>query len=267
MTKKKVMPKKKTVTNKTVKKRITNKKAAASKPGKSPFKSKLGHDPLAWISGDDAEDLGIAYDDIDAKRDTLAQLEQVLPSVDKTEENAESNDIEETQTLSADEGWGLFDDEPVEKANDASLSEENSGQEAATSYAPVASDDGSWGLFGDEPASELPVGEGVAWGLFAEDDDATVEHDAIIINLPAVFNVAEVSRVYHELDNYLHKNHDLIIDASQVETIDASGLQLLFAVQKELKKRDCKMVLKDTSERTNVLSRSSFINELIGIEA
>lgn len=269
MTKKTTRTTKKAV-KKTAKKRGVSKSDANKKARSTPFKSKLGHDPLAWISGDDAADLGISFDDIDSKvEETLDQLEQVVPSTQPEAAEVENNvatqvDVEEVKTVEsetlvdnslADQGWGLFDDEP---------------EEVVEKPVELVSDDGSWGLFGEDESTDYtsaPIGEGVAWGLFADDSvgDAEVEHDAINIVLPSTFNVAEVAKVYHDIDVEIHKNHDIVLDASGVETIDAAGLQLLFAVQKELKRHDCKLVIKDAADKLEVLSKSSLINEIVGV--
>lgn len=255
------------------KKKSTAKKATVKKARSTPFKSKLGHDPLAWITGDDAADLGISYDEIESRTEaTLKQLDQVIPAEEPVEKNPGINEqeaietetavvpLENTDTKIADQqpsvedmaaqGWGLFDDEPEDETTEIK-------QETVS--------DGSWGLF-DEEESSLPVGEGVAWGLFSDEDSvAEVEHDAIVIPLPEAFTVASVSKLYHDIDLQIHENHDMVLDAKDVETIDAAGLQLLFAVQKELKRHDCRLVLKDANEKLEVLSKSSFINDIVGM--
>ena len=264
---------------KTTKKKSTiNKKKLKAKPKASPFKSKLGHDPLAWITGEEASDLGVSFDDIDAKvESTKEEMDQILPSVDNSiyaeseqtsiettalsesqKEASEAENIPES-IESTDGSWGLFDDDQES---------DKSNHIEAESKSNSPDNDDSWGLFDDDPeTSSLPIGEGVAWGLFA-DESATspeVDHDAIIIHLPAAFNVSEISKIYHDFDEHMNKDHDVVVDASEVETIDATGLQLLFACQKELQQRGCKMIIKDASEKAELLSSSSFINELIGM--
>jgi len=270
MVKKTTVKKAKKTTAKTTKKKssVVKKKL---KPKSSPFKSKLGHDPLAWITGEDASDLGVSFDEIDSKlKDSASQMDQVLPAVDLTDTqkqpethnepvHEETTDVTPAESFDSDDAsWGLFsDDEPEEKS---------SVVEAITES--VESDDGSWGLFGDESEDKpLPVGEGIAWGLFADESDINVDvdHDAITIHLPATFNVAEISKVYHDFEEQIMKDHDIVVDASEVEAIDATGLQLLFACQKELQRRGCKMVIKDASAKAELLSSSSFINELLGM--
>jgi len=285
MTKKAAPKSKKTTTKKSARKKAVSRKSPAkkeiNKKAKStPFKSKLGHDPLAWISGDDAADLGIAFDDIDANvEQTLEELEQIIPAKpsepfvaeatvedieNTTSEAIEGNEAETVTaevgadtTTDASQGWGLFDDEPTQ-----TLEIETESEPAPA----VVSDDGSWGLFGDEEP-QPPVGEGVAWGLFADEGegDAEVEHDAINIRLPAAFNVSEISKTYHDIDLKIHENHDIVLDASDVEVIDAAGLQLLYSVQKELKRHDCKLVIKDANENIESLSNSSLIREIVGV--
>ena len=267
-----------TVTKKVpAKKKVAPKKKAKAKIKKSPFKSKLGHDPLAWITGDDASELGLTFDNIESNIDTSSNaLDQILPStpvaestdfsepeaseeqsnsfIEEVADVAESsNDIstqakvDTTSDILDDGSWGLFDDDEDESP-----------------ALPVTADDGSWGLFGDDDSSS---DEGVAWGLFEDElgTDTDIDHDALTIYLPATFNVSQVSKVYHEFEEVISKNHDVIVDATDIETIDASGLQLLFAGRKELQKNGCKMVIKDGSKRVDLLSKSSFINELIGI--
>ena len=285
MTKKVASKRKKTTVKKSAAKKKVAKKAPAKKElhkkaKSTPFKSKLGHDPLAWISGDDAADLGISFDDIDAKvEQTLDELEQIIPAVpaepNVIEEAGGTNDkdviepdvdietpisIEETSSVVApdvDQGWGLFDDEPEPVAITAVKEMEE-----------VISDDGSWGLFGDEEPKP-PVGEGVAWGLFADegDGDVSVDHDATSIRLPATFSVSEISKLYHDIDIRIHENHDMVLDASAVEIIDAAGLQLLYSVQKELNRHDCKLVIKDANDNLESLSKSSLIKEIVGVSA
>ena len=265
----------KKITTKTTKKKssavkkkvVTKKKTTKAKP--SPFKSKLGHDPLAWITGGDADELGLSFDDIDTN---TGQLDQVLSPVSEnivekeTSFHQPATEPEVIESVSssiqnsapADEGWGLFDDEDDVTATINSPQIEE------------VSDDGTWGLFGDDEAtssSSMPVGEGVAWGLFGDDvsDNSDVDHDALVIILPSVFSVASIKNVFHEFESVVNKNHDVIVDASQVETMDATGLQLLYAGQKELQRHDCKMVIKDASERVELLSKSTFINEIIGV--
>jgi len=289
MTKKSAPKKKKTTTRKSTAKKAVMKKTAGKKTTakkdlhkkakSTPFKSKLGHDPLAWISGDDAADLGISFDDIEANvEQTLDELEQIIPSVstepviddvttDETESSAlepaietkSSKPVEEPTEETANQGWGLFDDEPESEP----VIEVPAEPEKA---AEVVSDDGSWGLFGDDEP-QPPVGEGVAWGLFADEDDVTVDHDAVEIRLPSTFSVSEISKIYHDIDLKIHENHDMILDASEVELIDAAGLQLLFSVQIELKKHDCKLVIKDASDNIEALSNSSLIREIVGVSA
>jgi len=258
----------------TKKKAATTRKKQKAKPRASPFKSKLGHDPLAWITGEDASDLGVSFDDIEAKLEsTQDQFDQVIPpletvvhaesepviaepSVENVQPDSEPVVVEsKSESIDSDDGsWGLFgDDEP---------------ETIETKSASVNSDDGSWGLFGDDSEDKsLPVGEGVAWGLFVDESgtDSAVDHDAITIHLPAAFNVAEISKIYHDFDVEINKDHDVVVDASEVEVIDATGLQLLFACQKELQRRGCKMVIKDASEKVELLSSSSFINELLSL--
>lgn len=253
------------------KKTATKKKAKAKK---SPFKSKLGHDPLAWITGDDASELGLSFDDIESSSSSSA-LDEIIPAVPVAEDSIEVNEVAaepKTEPVSAieqnvasetvadtappvsdDGSWGLFDSE----------------EETPVTAQPETSDDGSWGLFGSEEAeaSDSSTDEGIAWGLFEDElaTDTDIDHDALTIHLPASFNVSEISKVYHEFEKIISKNHDVIVDASDIETIDAVGLQLLFAGRKELQKNGCKMVIKDGSKRVDLLSKSSFINELIGI--
>ena len=258
---------KKTAAKTTKKKTPATIKKHKAKPKASPFKSKLGHDPLAWITGEEASDLGVSFDDIDAKVDTINdQIDQILPPSEAltpvemepvTVEPAAKNIQHESEpeSIDSDDGsWGLFgDDEPAV---------------IETKIESVDSDDGSWGLFGDDSEDKpLPVGEGVAWGLFADENatDTVVDHDAITVHLPSAFNVAEISKIYHEFDEQINKDHDVVVDASDVETIDATGLQLLFACQKELQRRGCKMIIKDASAKAELLSSSSFINELLGM--
>lgn len=250
-----------------VKKKASTKKKVSAKSNikKSPFKSKLGHDPLAWITGEDASDLGLSFDEIESNSSqNLDALEQVVPAEISepilSETIAEPINVEEPvvevkPTVDVNAGWGLFEDD------DTSISV-NAKEEV--------SDDGSWGLFGDDEdttSDSLPVGEGTAWGLFADEEaeDTVVDHDALIIHLPANFNVANISDVFHEFETVVSKNHDVVVDASSVDTVDAIGLQLLYAGHKELQKHGCKMVIKDASDRVELLSKSTFINELIGI--
>ena len=159
MTKKAAPKKKKTATRKstaknTAVKKIGGKKTTAKKDlhkkaKSTPFKSKLGHDPLAWISGDDAADLGISFDDIEANvEQTLDELEQIIPSVpaepdidnvdtDDTESSAPETAVETESTIPVEtenQGWGLFDDEPESETEVAAV------EEKATE---VISDDGS----------------------------------------------------------------------------------------------------------------------------
>jgi len=260
-------------------KKTSAKKKSADKAKTSPFKSKLGHDPLAWITGDDASELGLKFDEIEANsEETISELDQILPAASASANNAdtdhsEANEIaEEIQQVAAveatpepeselpDDSWGLFADDD----EDADIVV--AGQ--SSTFSETASDDGSWGLFGDEAsASETNPDEGVAWGLF-EDElavDTNIDHDALTLHLPVNFNVSEVSKVFHEFESLVAKSHDVVIDATDIETIDATGLQLLFAGRRELQKNGCKMVIKDASKRVDLLSKSSFINELIGI--
>lgn len=272
----------KKTTAKTTKKKssiVKKKPKSKIKPKSSPFKSKLGHDPLAWITGEDASELGVRFDELDSKlSNSSSQVDQILPAVDSQdhqgnqavplpedvsvseEETSVEPVVSTVEAIDSDDGsWGLFgDDEPEEKSIAVEARVES-----------VDSDDGSWGLFGNDGQEEksLPVGEGIAWGLFSDESgaDADVDHDAIIIHLPATFNVSEIRKVYHDFDDHILKDHDIVVDASDVETIDATGLQLLFACQKELQKRGCKMVIKDASAKAELLSSSSFINELLGM--
>ncbi|MDH5517295.1 MAG: STAS domain-containing protein [Gammaproteobacteria bacterium] len=231
---------------------------------KSPFKSKLGHDPLSWITGEDASEFGISFDDIDAKvRSAVDIADGVAKDIEQdqistlshqeTEVAAEVNTVtEKTVNVAADDGWGLFDDEPL-----------------ITESPAVQANDASWGLFEDEKATEksLPVGEGVAWGLFAENtpEDTSIDAEALTILLPAAFNVANINKVYHEFEEVIHKEIDIVVDAKEVETMDATGLQLLYVAQRELQKRSCKLVVKDASEKIELLSTSSFINNVLDI--
>ncbi|MCK4707148.1 MAG: STAS domain-containing protein, partial [Gammaproteobacteria bacterium] len=263
--KKKTLPKKKVAT----KKKAATKTKARATVRKSPFKSKLGHDPLAWITGDDASELGLTFDEIGSNKSVSDALDEILPisheSVAETiepvvEEVSIEQPVIEISAASddMDQGWGLFDDDVAVET----VAISNSAKEEV-------SDDGSWGLFGDDEdttSDSLPVGEGTAWGLF-EDDLAAgteVDHDALIICLPATFNVAAINNVFREFEEIVNKNHDVIVDASEVETIDAVGLQLLYASHKELQRNDCKMVIRDASERVELLSKSTFINDIIG---
>ncbi|MDH5392532.1 MAG: STAS domain-containing protein [Gammaproteobacteria bacterium] len=238
---------KKTTKKVAAKKKSTAAKKVMAKPKKSPFKSKLGHDPLSWITGEDANEYGVSFDDIGSGSEAAVnKVSGIKPDIT----------VVENENALADEGWGLFDDEPSIVAS----SEEESN-----------SDDGSWGLFSadDDSATDsaLPVGEGVAWGLFEENTpvDSDVDSDALVVNLPAAFNVAHINKVYHDFEMVIDKSSDIIVDASEVETIDATGLQLLFATQKELQKRDCKLVIKDASEKIELLSSSSFLSNLLNI--
>ena len=258
------MVKKTKTTIKTPHKSVT-KKTRTHKTTPSPFKSKLGHDPLSWINGEDAQELGISFDDIESNVDETPYIpeEKILPKADVYEEPAEvrtevasapvKQDTAPVENL-ADQGWGLFDDDI-----------DVPGPEVHETQAEVISDDGTWGLFGDEPA--LPVGEGVAWGLFSDEfaEDSTVDSSAQVINLPAVFNVAEMDKYYHQFERLINEEHDVIVDASETENIDACGLQLLYASHKALQKRNCKLVMKDSSEKIGLLSKASFINEILGI--
>jgi anti-anti-sigma regulatory factor len=251
----------------TVKKKTSTKKKVSAKASakKSPFKSKLGHDPLAWITGEDASDLGLSFDEIEADSSQHVEaLDQIVPAEvsepvasEVTAETViiEEAVVEEKVSVNADEGWGLFEDDDVPIG--ATTKEE-------------VSDDGSWGLFGDDEATtsdSLPIGEGTAWGLFADEaaEDSIVDYDALTIHLPANFNVAGINEVFHEFEAVVSKNQDVIVDASNVDTVDAIGLQLLYAGHKELQKHGCKMVIKDASDRVELLSKSTFINEIIGI--
>lgn len=257
---------KKTKTVKKAANKVASQKKQVKKAKPTPFKSKLGHDPLSWLNGEDAQEMGISFNDIKSDKD---QLEKVLPEIS-------SNDSEEQATAElapeivqvietdvqqeslADQSWGLFDDD-----------DDISTAVTIETKAEVISDDGTWGLFGnDEPESPgLPVGEGIAWGLFASDitEDSTVDGSAQIIHLPSVFNVASMDKLYHEFERLINEEHDVIVDASEIEIIDACGLQLLYASHKELQKRSCKLVMKDASEKIGLLSRASFINEILGI--
>ena len=260
-------------------KKTSTKKRAADKAKSSPFKSKLGHDPLAWITGDDANELGLKFDDIEINTDqTINELDQILPTATASDKNTDTNHsevtafTEETQQSTVvetaaepepvipDDSWGLFEDD--DDGEDIVVA----GQ--SPSFSETASDDGSWGLFGgDSAGSDKNPDEGIAWGLF-EDElafDTNIDHDALTLHLPVNFVVSEVSKVFHEFEDLISKSHDVVIDATDIETIDATGLQLLFAGRRELQKNGCKMVIKDASKRVDLLSRSSFINELIGI--
>lgn len=264
--KKKAVPNKKVpAKKKPVKKKPASKAKAQSSASKTPFKSKLGHDPLAWITGDDASELGLSFDEV-GSNDSIQvdSFDQITPAtesvVNPVEQVSEKEPISTSGTAvnndEKNQTWGLFEDNDVPP-------------ESVSTQAEEISDDGSWGLFEDEASSSdlLPVGEGVAWGLFEDEAaiDTVIEHDAVTIILPATFNVSEISKVFHEFEEIVNKNHDVIVDASEVETIDAVGLQLLYASHKELQKNDCKMVIKDASERVELLSKSTFINQVIGI--
>jgi len=258
-------------------KKTSTKKKAVDKAKTSPFKSKLGHDPLAWITGDDASELGLKFDDIEVNSEqTINELDQILPATSASDNTTNTNHseenafIEETQQATVvetaaepepvlpDDSWGLFEDDDADIVV--------AGQSSSSSE--TTSDDGSWGLFGDDsPESDKNPDEGIAWGLF-EDElavDINIDHDALTLHLPVNFVVSEVSKVFHEFEELISKSHDVVIDATDIETIDATGLQLLFAGRRELQKNGCKMVIKDASKRVDLLSRSSFINELIGI--
>lgn len=258
---------------KTTKKATTAAKKIAQKTKPSPFKSKLGHDPLSWINGADAQELGISFDDIESHTEQkLEQLDHIIPpsASELVSENVSAEIIVSEEIISsspvldndATQGWGLFDDEiiPVQ----ANVSQEE-----------VISDDGSWGLFGDDADNNVtataqsvcPVGEGIAWGLFGDEAEADpyIDSSAPVIRLPAVFNVAEIDRIYHEFEKLIEQGDDVVVDAKQMEVIDACGLQLLYASQKELQRRNCKLVIKDTSNKIALLSRASFINEVLGI--
>lgn len=264
------MVKKTKTVKKTATKPVSKKKDTKKSVSPRPIsKSKLGHDPLSWINGEDAQELGISFDDIQSdEMQMIKQAAPLLPDIDC--DNAESDELElnvaevnnvsKDSTVSAepeDQGWGLFDDDisvaPVIEAK-----------------SEVISDDGVWGLFADDDteAQNFPLGEGVAWGLFEESDqahDSTIDGSAQIIHLPGVFNVASMDKIYHEFERLINEDHDVIVDASETEVIDACGLQLLYAAQKELQKRNCKLVMKDASENIFLLSRSSFVNEILGI--
>ncbi len=249
------------------KKTATKKKAKAKK---SPFKSKLGHDPLAWITGDDATELGLSFDDIESSSSSSA-LDEIIPAVQVAEDSIEVNEVaaEPVSVIEQNVASETVADTAPPVSDDGSWGLFGSKEETPVTAQSETSDDGSWGLFGSEEAeaSDSSTDEGIAWGLFEDElaTDTDIDHDALTIHLPASFNVSVISKVYHEFEEIISKNHDVIVDASDIETIDAVGLQLLFAGRKELQKNGCKMVIKDGSKRVDLLSKSSFINELIGI--
>lgn len=257
------MAKKSTKTN-TKKTAVKKKKPALKKPKvavkKSPFKSKLGHDPLSWITGEDASEFGLSFDDIEAKVGVSTKLaaddaaDESTTGLPYTTSESEPEPVSEPveKAVDTNDGWGLFDDEPV-----------------ITETVAETPDDSSWGLFDSEETTKesLPVGEGIAWGLFEEEaaDDASIDAEALTISLPVTFNVASISKLYHDFEEVIYKSLDVVVDASEVETIDATGLQLLYAAQKELQKHGSKLVVKDASEKIELLSTSSFINNVLDI--
>ena len=159
-----------------VKKKAAKKKTATKKTANRKsfdnlhLESKLGHDPLAWISGNDDV---VSNSNIVVEPDVVTQpvveviVHDVVESV--SEEPQHESDVQAEVEIVRDEEIADFND----------------------------------------------------------------EKDKSMLHLPDVFGIAQAEVVYDEISKMLVSEDDIKIDASLVETVDASALQLLMSLIKE----------------------------------
>ena len=199
---------------KSVKKKSVNKKTA----GKSPCKQKLsvsishdhklGHDPLAWLSGEEIQSLSKINDTVDPMtfKETKIENEKIhVPGIE-----AEKN-IDQPVAL----------EEMTKDIDDVKASETGS-------------------LPGDEDKTQRTN----------EDDDMLI--------LPEIFGIAQAEDMHGELSSLLAVSGDIEIDASTIETLDASALQLLIAFIKECKSSGRNVIWKKSSAKID--SAASLLN-------
>ena len=107
-------------------------------------------------------------------------------------------------------------------------------------------------VLGEDPLVRLksPVSEKDEAG--AKHNGPEVPHNETlkqnIIQLAQDFTIIGISEVYNVLTAHLEENHDIVIDASNVQSVDTAGLQLLLAFSLELNKRGCDLELRNPSD-------------------
>lgn len=240
---------------------MVKKKQSSSTHTNKKAKAKLGHDPLAWISSDDAQQLGIEQGHADEGVRTQLDInpdDQQKDSefiAEQTSSDDEITTIQQEVSVGEDVAWGLFenDTESVQPA----VKDDITNEQGIT-----------WGLFDDEPVindmgeeTDIDAQEGAVWGLFENDGISSNDDSEDIITLPSIFNIAEVDKVYLQIENLLNSGRDIKINTAAVESIDAAGVQLLFVFQQEAKQRGINIHWLNESDSIRVAAKCIFMGQ------
>ncbi|MDH5570269.1 MAG: STAS domain-containing protein [Gammaproteobacteria bacterium] len=218
---KKKVTKKKAVSKTAVKKKVTSKKVARKKSLVNlPLEPKLGHDPLAWITGNE--------DNVVSRTNIVVEPEvDVQPVEDET----------------------IVDEVISHLANDDAMVEED--VECGTSEQPVAH-------FEEDAVivEEVPVNK------ITESND---DKDKTMLILPDIFGIAQADVTYQAIKELLSTSDEIKIDASVVETVDASALQLLIALVNECKSQGKKISWHAQSDKINDSAKLLNLTELLDL--
>ncbi len=161
-------------------------------------KSKLGHDPLAWISEEDAAEIQQANSHL---QEELNEHEEI-DSVDQTDTSHE-----------------VLDDKAVNKESNTHLIDADS-------------------------------------------------KESLMLDLPLYFGIAQVAEVYEQMKEMVESNAATVeIQAEDIESIDASAIQLLIVFVIALKAKGKKVVWKGVSKKLSDAALMFQVNDHIDMVA
>ncbi len=174
-------------------------------------KSALDYDPLSWLKEETAD----------------------ASDTSTGEESAPSDDVEPTeqQQVKADSAPAA-PGEPSSEAADMAAEKAADIVETAVEPPEIKSDIAANAV--DEPAVQ-------AQSSISDEPTDYVQLDPEL----TMKNVAEFKQ---QLDQLMHKDTPIAIDADELRKIDSSGLQLLYSLQKSLAKNGATITIKNNSE-------------------
>ncbi len=182
---------------------------------KKVSKNVLDYDPLAWL------DEG---------------SEEPQQGVEETPEELIESEVETTVSGTQNLGYGFFtdDEDASEETPEALITTQKEQKASETEQVSEA-----YGFFDDDfSPSSAPT---------AQSDEASG-----IIDLGTDLTIRSVANCKSLISERLHQGFDIRLDANQLQKIDSAGLQLLFSLDKTLKK---------TSQFIHWVNSNAMINE------
>lgn len=92
-----------------------------------------------------------------------------------------------------------------------------------------------------DPLADLGEPDAVAGGMAEAVEAEGADPDRLAVSLPSSLTIADVAEVHADLMATLDSQSEWTLDASDVEVIDGSGIQLLAALSKAAEQRQARL--------------------------